>query len=67
MSNLVMKILLSSEKTRKLKNGWGGVLIRAGGLEIFSKKNKRGTPPIRDLRVSRSTTREATHIPSLLY
>ena len=39
-----MKILISSEKTRKLING-GGVLIRAGewlgcGSEIFLKKNK---------------------------
>ena len=44
ISNFVMKILISSEKTRKLING-GGVLIRAGGWlgcgsEIFLKKNK---------------------------
>ena len=34
--NLVTTILFSSEKTSKLMNG--GVLIRAGGSEIFSKK-----------------------------
>ena len=49
-SNLVPKILSFSEKTRKFINR--GVLIRAGGLEIFSIKNKPRRLFIRNLRVT---------------
>ena len=39
--NLLIKILFSSENTRKLISG-EGLVIRAGGSEIFSKKNNLG-------------------------
>ena len=45
--NLVTTILFSSEKTCKLMNG--GVLIRAGGSVIFSKKNKSEAPLFWDI------------------
>ena len=49
--NLLIKILFSSENTRKLISG-EGLVIRAGGSEIFSKKITwvRGAF-IRDLRL----------------